>query len=514
MDDWMLPSLMVMGLIPRLALAYATFLNPDEALHYLLSAQPSLRLAYEASLATAHPPLLILMLYYWRALGHSEFVLRLPSVIAGIGFCWMTFLWLKRVVPRDTALVALILLLFSPSLILLSAEIRQYPLLLFFAATCLYFLERAFEKDSPAMLLLSFVALLLALLTHYSSLILALCAGIYAGLRFLRKPFHLRLLGTWITGQLIASGLVAFLFKSHISVLRASGMPEVIGDTYLRTSLFQPERDHWLTFIVRVSIRYFHYLFAQGTVGVLGLFFFLVGIWQLLVKRQGLLPNLGSNSPRTFGVFLLSPLVLNCGLALIGVYPFGGTRHNSILAGFALSGAALGLSRLRIAGRWLKPGIVAVLAICNLFPAPTGAYIQPANQRTVLMRDALHFVRHSIPQNSVIVTDNGGGLLLTYYLCDQPAYPATLTMFVKLHCGGHQIVIPEPNAQGHLVASLQPPAAALYGLPPGTEVWVFEAGWITAGRQHDAGQEIRRVKCASPRQFGQNIFVCKTVLGG
>src|SRR2546430_7171281 len=50
--------LVACGVVPRLILARETFLNPDEALHYLLSDQPSLAMAYKASLTTAHPPLL------------------------------------------------------------------------------------------------------------------------------------------------------------------------------------------------------------------------------------------------------------------------------------------------------------------------------------------------------------------------------------------------------------------------------------------------------------------------
>src|SRR5437016_7736577 len=155
------------GLAARLLLAHLTFLNPDEVLHYLLSAEPSFDMAYKASLTTAHPPLLIVLLHYWRLLGNSEFVLRLPSVLAGTAFCWITFLWLQRVTDRTTALIGLALLSFSPSLISLSAENRQYSLLMFFCATSLYLLDRAIGEN-VGMMLLSSLPLYLALLTHYS----------------------------------------------------------------------------------------------------------------------------------------------------------------------------------------------------------------------------------------------------------------------------------------------------------------------------------------------------------
>src|SRR6266436_3018868 len=108
--------LVACGVVPRLILARETFLNPDEALHYLLSDQPSLAMAYEASLTTAHPPLLILVLHYWRLLGHSEFALRSLALLTGAAFCWIMFLWLKKVTDRTIALIGLTLLLFMPSL--------------------------------------------------------------------------------------------------------------------------------------------------------------------------------------------------------------------------------------------------------------------------------------------------------------------------------------------------------------------------------------------------------------
>ena len=75
--------LIVAGLIARLVAARSKFLNADEAMHYLLSLQPSFSDTYRASLGTAHPPLLIILLHYWGMISSSEFFLRLPSVIAG-----------------------------------------------------------------------------------------------------------------------------------------------------------------------------------------------------------------------------------------------------------------------------------------------------------------------------------------------------------------------------------------------------------------------------------------------
>src|SRR5215467_11019822 len=116
-DSMLLPlALLALGFSLRLANAAHRFLNADEVLHYLLTLHSTLGRTYQASLAVNHPPLLILVLHYWGRLGHSEFSLRLPSVLAGTIFCWIMFRWLQRVSDDSTALISLALLSLSPSL--------------------------------------------------------------------------------------------------------------------------------------------------------------------------------------------------------------------------------------------------------------------------------------------------------------------------------------------------------------------------------------------------------------
>src|SRR5580698_7193895 len=124
----------LLGLLARLWTASGTFLNPDEALHFRLANQLSLALAYKESLTAAHPPLLIVLLYFWRALGTSELWLRLPSVLAGAIFCWMFYKWLSKAAGALAGLIGLLLVAFLPPIVLLAAEVRQYALLLAFLA--------------------------------------------------------------------------------------------------------------------------------------------------------------------------------------------------------------------------------------------------------------------------------------------------------------------------------------------------------------------------------------------
>src|SRR5437867_9375314 len=64
--------LLTAGFLVRAIWAASVFLNADEAMHYVLSNQPSFALTYQATLSTAHPPLFIIMLHYWSRVGTSE----------------------------------------------------------------------------------------------------------------------------------------------------------------------------------------------------------------------------------------------------------------------------------------------------------------------------------------------------------------------------------------------------------------------------------------------------------
>jgi hypothetical protein len=431
-------------------------------------------------------------------------------VLAGTAFCWIIFLWLNKVASRSVAMTGLALLLFSPSLIHLSAEVRQYALLLCFTAAALYFLDCAFSEKSVRMMVLSFVALYLGLLTHYSALIFALSIGIYALFR-LHRGGTARVAATWIVGQVLAAALCVFLYSTHISRLKSSGQPLEI-ETWLTSSIYHPGHDHPVFFAIRTTIRLFHFLFSQGAIGVLGFLCFLIGVAGLWMG-EGRFPAVpGKPGSRQLGLLLALPLAINCTLGITGLYPYGGTRHNAILAGFAMSGIAIAFSRWTDREHWQRPLILTlalVLIVCNVFPNPTGAYIQPRNQSKKLMEDSLQFVRQEIPPGSVLLTDNGGGLSFSYYLCHRRVvqYEPPFQPFLQSDCGGLHVITPAPNLNAIPDRSALSVTDAYVRANPMAQIWLFQAGWI-AGRE-DIQRTLLKTGCQDPRRFGQNILVCK-----
>ncbi len=307
------------GFLVRVWAASGTFLNPDEALHLLIAHGNSLARAYQASLTTAHPPLFILVLYLWRALGNSEFVLRLPSVIAGTVFGWMVFKWMSYTFGQTAGWIALVLTAFLPPLIALSSEVRQYALLLCFLATATYFLERALTDNSASKMSLSFLFLYFALLTHYSAV---LFAGVIAGYflpRLTARRFPAGVIVTWAVGQAGALGIFLALYFTHLSKLGDRASQSAIhgfaSDSYLRTSYFHPGHDNRLLFVLGRSFGVFQFVFGQLAVGDIAGLIFIVG--AVLLLRGKTPPQKTGPASRQLGILLLLPFVLTCGAAMM-----------------------------------------------------------------------------------------------------------------------------------------------------------------------------------------------------
>jgi hypothetical protein len=499
------------GLLARLVPALLTFFNPDEVLHYLLSAQSSFAAAYQATLTTAHPPLFILFLHYWQWLGRSELVLRLPSLLAGTAFSWVMFLWLRRISDRATALTGLVLFLFAPALISVSAEVRQYALLLLFCASSLYFLERAIEDSSASMMLLSSLVLYLALLTHYSSLVFALTLGIYALVRLLATEAEPGMTATWILGQLGGLAICAYLYVSHLARLRRSPLRQEIGNTWLRTSIFHPHQDHMVGFLMGRTVRLFRYFFSNGTIGVFALLLFLWAL-ALLIRAKGSSQPSRKPTPRQLALLLTLPFFIAWVAAIAGLYPYGGTRHDAVLAIFAMSGMSLGLARVGIPALWPKLAILGLaLVVGNLVPFPTPPFIKPWNQNRKLVTAAVSFLRQTALPGSVLLADYEGGLMLSYYLCAEPVVEMkTSRLFLQSRCGDYQVIASSPQLWFYDAQTL--PAALrelqLHQDANLENAWLFQAGWID-DKQAEWIAELGGMGCRDPQLFGQNILLCR-----
>src|SRR5258708_14817957 len=187
---------------------------------------------------------MVLVLHWWRILGTSEFMLRMPEVLAGTVFCWMVFQWLTMIFGRDVGMFGLLFSALLPAMVSLSAEVRQYEFLLLFLVGAAFFLDLAFRNRSPGMLLVSAVFLYLAMLSHYSAFLFVAAFGVYSVWYLLRqfssRQFGRGMLVAWLVMQIGAVWVSVIFYFTQISKVKETAVARQAVDPWLSSATFHP----------------------------------------------------------------------------------------------------------------------------------------------------------------------------------------------------------------------------------------------------------------------------------
>jgi hypothetical protein len=521
--DWVSVIVITLGFLSRVWAAHGTFLNPDEALHFRLANQSSLALAYKESLTASHPPLLTIILYYWRNFGTSELWLRIPSAIAGTIFCWMFYKWLSGVAGKLTGFIGLLFVAFLPPIVLLSAEIRQYALLLAFLAGALYLLDAAFKEKSVSKMAAFSLCLYLAMLSHYSAFLFAAALGIYALVRIFAEAVPARLVTLWGAGQLGALFLATFLYKTHLARLGAGESRTVLqgwmSEFFLRRSYFDASRDNPLVFVIGRSFGVFQFVFGQLVVGDLAGLLFLAAIVWLVRSPAPRSAGTSVTGSRQLALFLVLTFTFVCGASLAHFYPYGGTRHSALLVIPAVAGVSIALAHLS-RGRVDRAVFLATIVVflCVAFGRQHQPYMQRADQSRTHMNDAINFIRQSPNTSALIFTDYESDLILGHYLCEQKPvrFEESVRDFEVFSCGGVRVVSASYKAatlfDARNFASSWNQLVRTYRLHAGDNVWVVQAGWRV-----DLAQELQNrfaeFHNLEVKSFGNNIRLFRLTVG-
>ena len=500
---------LLLAFLLRLWKASGTFLNLDEAMHFLAANKPSLAEAYRASLSLAHPPLLILWLNLWRRLGTSELFLRLPAVVAGTIFCWIFFRWLTRLLGPAVGWVGLILVSLLPVFVELSSEVRQYPLLLCFMMAAAYLLELALDENSAGKMTIFFFFLYLAMLTHFSAILFAGALGAYSLWRLVSDRPSRRVVAIWIAGQAGALGLFVFLYVTQIAKLKAGASAQHM-QVLLANSYFHRGHDHLLGFIFARTFGVLQYTFGQLAVGDIAGLLFVAGIALLLTGKGA--PGQPRPSARQLALLLMLPFVINAAAAVADLYPYGGTRHSAFLVPFAVASVSLAIMKLA-RNRLAAFGVaILIVLVCQGFGVPHRPYIRREDQRRGNMTKAMDAIQQNVSPDDVIFVDFQTNFLLRFYLCpevvpgDLPASP-----FRTYSCGGYRVI--STNSETNVLTagsflSRWDEMLSAYSLKPGQSVWIFQAGW-DIGLAQDLQEKVPEFHDLKSESFGRNISLFK-----
>jgi hypothetical protein len=472
------------GFAIRLLLAINSFLNPDEIIHFMTADQSSLAKACEESIGCQHPPLHYVFLYFWRFFGRSDFLLRLPSLLMGTALLWIVFKWLSLIFSPAAGLLGLGMMTFSPEIVLLSTEVRGYVILLLLVFSAFDCLERSLREQTPRMMAFFSVLLVLAILTDYSAVWLALVLGFYVLVRVLRKELSANNRYMWFGGQAAVAVVGLVLFQAQIPAFRQSGAQQFARESWLRASYFHPGADNLLLFLARNTVAVFQFLLSSRVLGIAALLLFVVAVIWLFLTRSSRLALAGKSEPpanQDYALLIALPFVVAAGLALTGLVPYGGTRHSLLPAVFGFVGLSFILAqfmRHRLAPALLATAVLGPIWTFTAHTAPDW-YIAPRDQRSSLMWEAMAYVRQVTPANGFVFSDDQSQVLLTRYLCGGKQRAAQLHPrgFIEFDCEGSTGVPPVPRFR--LVSP---------------ETWTFKVGDTSDVFNRDFGQEFVRFR--------------------
>lgn len=169
------------------------------------------------ALADFQPPLYHFVSYaFTHFLGSSEVILRLPSLLAGIGAVYFVWKFGELWGGRRLGLIAALLSATNPLLIYYSQEGRTYALTTFFVTASMYYLLRIFKLKTISPLVSSFYVLftIFYLWTSYLSWFLWFGLALYL---LIQKNWRLLLL------HLVAASTLLLWLPSLLSSLSIGG---------------------------------------------------------------------------------------------------------------------------------------------------------------------------------------------------------------------------------------------------------------------------------------------------
>jgi uncharacterized membrane protein len=231
-----LVALILAGLTLRLAVPRGIWLDEAISIHQArLSLHDLFRNLYYGD---RQPPLYHLTLWLTiRAFGHSEFAVRLPSLIAGTLVIPVLYALGRELYDRRTGLIAAAFAAVSPLLVWYSQEVRTYELVALFGLLALLTQLRVIRKPT----MLNWAAYILAtaalLWSHYFGLLLiGVQQLVFVGVLVQRKrsgePVKPLALGFAYSAAVLVMALVPLLVFAHHQYQVTSGAAGSPSGTY------------------------------------------------------------------------------------------------------------------------------------------------------------------------------------------------------------------------------------------------------------------------------------------
>lgn len=475
----------------------ASYLTADEATFFSSIEAHSWRAAYTAAREHPHPPLWPLLLHAVGKLGTSELALRLPAVLGSVFGIWFTFRWLMLLAGESAAICGAGFLLGSTAMLSMATETRPYPALYFFESAALWAAEIVLRSGSRRALAGLTLALVGSMLSHFSTIFVAVALAVRLGPPLLRSPRFKPLRTAWLGGQVVIAAVGLWGFFVHDRLFTGAMLEESGKALWWVQGGYWQDGPLW-QFLLKVPTRVFRYFTGSTPVAYLSLGLFALGVWRLHRDE----PETGESQRWAVDALLLLPFGLCLTMAAAGLYPAGATRHVTYLLPFAAAGIGAGAA-------WLFGERKAfVFAAAILLTTGNLAGNRPANDPRLYspedLRQALAYLDANVPRGRILLTDGQSVPAFRYYLRDRERSVRHVRMF---EIDGFLFAPVEPWIWVLTPKYLQPRTgrtARQLGYRDGDDIWVISSGW---GYPGPLSRGIPARQLLSYREFGRIRFL-------
>ena len=488
------------GLALRLYHASGTWLNPDECLEFLHANHASLEETIQDSRRSAHPPLLFVLIHFWRRLGEGELFLRLLSVIPSSLAIVFLGLWVRLIGGAAAGLLAAALFAASPHLAMNGAELRQYSLFLLGLTGALFSLEAAIEKQRAGWMVAFALFQLVAIWTLYSAMWAVAAIGACTLFRLFARPASSRLRLSWVLAEAAGVLSYALLWFSHLRQMLESNRLTGVADSWMAGAYFQPHAQSIAWFTIRSTGALLGYMFSNVWCGALAAILMPAGLAALIRERRYM----------AAAVLALPWAIVYAG-SVLRLAAYGGSRHSLVLLPFLVAAAGIGGSVLARSRSALV--VLILLAAAPFWPSWSGAGAQlvpRAEQEQRHMRAMLAKIRELAPPGSILIGDGQARAILAYYLGRTEDTTLVDNGNIQLRdCGGYRV--PSGRQWSMTIEDVADLFARLReAIPePGKQTTLCVSG----GWGHPLCVELARRRPdlvrAGPWRFGKNLAVAE-----
>ena len=300
--------LLLLALGVRLFLLGSKSVWLDEAVTIRIAEQGQRLIWRGESLEGTHPPFFYLLVQLWLIFGRSESMLRLLSVIFGVGTVGLGYLFGRLLAEKRTATAFATLLAFNPLLVWYAQELRSYSLVACLGMLVLWGTARQLIRPNHWNGLLIVLGCALGMYTHYFFLLIVLPQSLVAVYLLGTNRTEIRPILTVIGSWLVA--LIAFVPWTFTPNF-AQFMRILSGQSHF---FFSAETQ-------QVSLATFGVVGVIGWVGVLTLVYRLRSHWQSSKEHPRFLA-------KTVSPVLLIGYVL---FLIVAIYPRGYSFRRQLL---------------------------------------------------------------------------------------------------------------------------------------------------------------------------------------